>query len=224
MPGIFAPGPEGVGSLIQEGGDARWAGLTHEEIWALVQQGDPVAASEGASLAWMKTQVLIQDIEQRLGAVVAGTAADWDGSAAVAARGSMTRLGQWAVEGVAGAQNIGRALQEQSHEATYVRTHMPAPRTQELDAGWDRFWNGPVDVTQVLDRLGDLHALEAQIDNDAQRARELMTQYEARSHELLPRMQDMTPPPEVTVGIGPAGAPSGGAGVTTAGLGAAGAA
>ena len=112
MPGIIGPGPDGVGGAADAGrviagaGDTRWAGMSHDEIWAMVKQGDPVAASEDASFAWMKTQVLIQSIEERLSAVVSGTAADWEGAAATASRGAVSTLGQWAIEGAAGAQNI----------------------------------------------------------------------------------------------------------------------
>ena len=80
MPGIIGPGPGGVdraadaGKVIAGGGDARWTGVSHEEIWAMVQQGDQVAASETASFSWMKTQVLIQSVEERLSAVVSGMA------------------------------------------------------------------------------------------------------------------------------------------------------
>jgi hypothetical protein len=115
MPGIIPPGPDGVGGAADAGrviagdGDTRWAGLTHDEIWAMVQQGDP-AASEAASFAWMKTQLLIQSIEERLAAVVSGTVADWEGAAATASRGAVSTLGQWAIEGAAGARNIGQTL------------------------------------------------------------------------------------------------------------------
>jgi hypothetical protein len=228
MPGIIPPGPDGVGRaadagrVIAGGGDTRWAGISHEEIWSKVQQGDPVAASENASLAWMKTQVLIQSIEERLSAVVSGTAADWEGAAATAARGAVSTLGQWAIDGAAGAQNIGRTLLDQSHEALYVRQQMPEPRTQALSAEWDKFWNDPGYVVEnALDGFSDLRSLEEQADNDAQRARELMAQYEARSlGEHIPRMQDMTPPPQVTVGIGPAAAPPGPPGAPGPGFGA----
>jgi hypothetical protein len=227
MPGIIPPGPDGVGGAADAGrviageGDTRWAGLTHEELWAMVQQGDPVAASEAASFAWMKTQLLIQSIEERLAAVVSGTVADWEGAAATASLGAVSTLGQWAIEGAAGARNIGQTLLDQSHEALHVRQQMPPPRTEALSAEWDKFWKDPGYVVEhAFDGFADLRALEEQAANDAQRARELMAQYEARSRgEHIPRMQDMTPPPQVTAGIGPAAAPPGGPGVTAPGLG-----
>jgi len=222
MPGIIGPGPGGVdkaaeaGRVIAEGGDTRWEGATHEQIWAMVQQGDPVAASEAASFAWMKTQLLIQSIEERLSAVVSGTAADWEGAAADAARGAVSTLGQWAIEGAAGARGIGQTLLDQSHEALHVRQHMPEPRTQALSAEWDRFWMDPGYVVEnVFDGFSDLRTLEEQVDNDARRARDLMTQYETRSRgDNIPRLQEMTPPPQVTVEIGPAAPPTGGPGIT----------
>ncbi|QYN34360.1 hypothetical protein K1T35_39110 [Pseudonocardia sp. DSM 110487] len=225
MPGIIPPGPGGVdkaansGQVIAEGDGNRWEGATHDEIWAMVQQGDPVAASEAASFAWMKTQLLIQSIEERLTAVVSGTAADWEGAAANAARGAVSTLGQWAIDGAAGARGIGQTLLDQSHEALHVRQHMPEPRTQALSAEWDKFWMDPGYVVEnVFDGFADLRALEEQADNDARRARDLMTQYETRSRgDNIPRLQEMTPPPQVTVEIGPATAPAGGPGITAPG-------
>jgi hypothetical protein len=212
MPGIIGPGPGGVdraadaGRVIAGDDGTRWAGVSHDEIWAMVQQGDPVAASEAASFAWMKTQLLIQSIEERLSAVVSGTAADWEGAAANAARGAVSALGQWAIDGAAGARSIGQTLLDQSHEALHVRQQMPEPRTQALSAERDKFWTDPGYVFgNVLDGFSDLRALEEQAENDAQRARELMAQYEARSRgENIPRLQEMTPPPQITVDIGPA--------------------
>ena len=223
MPGIIGPGPGGVdraadaGRVIAGDDGTRWAGVSHDEIWAMVQQGDPVAASEAASFAWMKTQLLIQSIEERLSAVVSGTAADWEGAAANAARGAVSALGQWAIDGAAGARSIGQTLLDQSHEALHVRQQMPEPRTQALTAERDKFWTDPGYVFgNVLDGFSDLRALEEQAENDAQRARELMAQYEARSRgENIPRLQEMTPPPQITVDIGPAATPPSGAGLTT---------
>ncbi len=229
MPGIIPPGPDGVGGAADAGrviagaGDTtRWAGFTHDQIWAMVEPGNPATASENASFAWMKTQILIQSIEERLSAVASGTAADWEGAAANASRGAVSALGQWAIDGAAGARNIANTLVDQTHEALIVQQRMPPPQTQALSAEWDKFWSDPgYVVANALDGFADLRALEEQAENDAQRARDLMAQYEARSRgEHIPRMQDMTPPPEVTAGVAAAAVPPGGSGGTGPGLGA----
>ena len=62
--------------------DVRWEGLTHEEIYARVQQGPGRLASADAEAAWATVESTIRAVDDQLTRAVKQIGVDWQGAAA----------------------------------------------------------------------------------------------------------------------------------------------
>ncbi len=78
--------------------DVRWDGITHQESYNAVQQGPGAAASAAAETRWSSTKDLILGVNDRITRAVSQSTSGYGGTAADAARGVISRLGQWAVD------------------------------------------------------------------------------------------------------------------------------
>ena len=186
--------------------DVRWEGLTHEEIYARVQQGPGRVASADAEAAWGTVESTIRAVDDQLSHAVKQIGIDWQGAAADTVRGGMTVMSNWALDAAGDALLTRDGITGQADAAGHVRTAMPPPRSAALDAAVQQGLNG----AGYVPRSDDVGALEDQIAADRARAVDLMNRYTSDSSSNQRLMNYWTPPPSVVVETV---APGGGGGV-----------
>jgi hypothetical protein len=184
--------------------DVRWEGLTHDEIYARVQQGPGRAASADAEAAWSTVEGTIRAIDERLTRAVKQIGAGWEGAAAARVEGGVAGLSTWALDAAGDASLTKTGITQQAEQAGYVRTSMPPPRTAEWNETIGQVLAGEGHVPAV----NDLGALEDRMADDRARAVELMAGYTRSSGDNRRMMDYWTPPPQVVVDAASAGPPT----------------
>src|SRR3954451_3239412 len=207
--------------------DVRWEGLTHEEIYARVQQGPGRGASSDAEAAWGTVESTIRAVDDHLSRAVKQIGIDWQGAAPDPVHRGMTLMSNWGLDAAGDALLTREGIAGQADAAGHVRTAMPPPRSAALDEAVHQGFSG---AGYVL-RTDDVGALEDGIAADRARAVDLMHRYTSDSSGNQRLMNYWTPPPSVVVetvlpaqaggrkhGAGPGAAVGVGAGVGAAGV------
>jgi hypothetical protein len=157
--------------------DVRWEGFSHDEIYARVHQGPGRAASADAEAAWSTVESTIRAVDEQLTRAVRQIGVSWEGAAAERVHGGMTVMSNWALDAAGDALLTKNGIAAQAEQASYVRTHMPPPRTAE----WNETMGQVLAADGLVPAIADLGALEDRMANDHARAVELMNQYSNRS-------------------------------------------
>ena len=180
--------------------DVRWEGLSHEEIYARVQQGPGRLASSDAEAAWNTVESTIRAVDAQLTRAVKQIGAGWQGRAAEAVHGGMTVMSNWALDAAGDATLTKNGITAQAEQAGHLRSAVPPPRTEE----WNRIVNQQVPGVGLMSAMGDLGALEEKMANDHAVAVDMMNRYSSQSSDNQRMMNYWTQPPTVVVQAVPA--------------------
>jgi hypothetical protein len=180
--------------------DVRWEGLSHEEIYARVQQGPGRLASSDAEAAWNTVESTIRAVDAQLTRAVKQIGAGWQGRAADAVHGGMTVMSNWALDAAGDATLTKNGIAAQAEQAGHLRSAVPPPRTEE----WNRLVNQQVPGVGLMSAMGDLGALEERMANDHAVAVDMMNRYSSQSSDNQRMMNYWTQPPTVVVQAVPA--------------------
>lgn len=175
--------------------DVRWEGLSHEEIYARVQQGPGRLASSDAEAAWNTVESTIRAVDAQLTRAVKQIGAGWQGRAADAVHGGMTVMSNWALDAAGDATLTKNGIAAQAEQAGHLRSAVPPPRTEE----WNRLVNQQVPGVGLMSAMGDLGALEEKMANDHAVAVDMMNRYSSQSSDNQRMMNYWTQPPTVVV-------------------------
>ena len=159
--------------------DVRWEGLSHEEIYARVQQGPGRLASSDAEAAWNTVESTIRAVDAQLTRAVKQIGAGWQGRAADAVHGGMTVMSNWALDAAGDATLTKNGITAQAEQAGHLRSAVPPPRTEE----WNRLVNQQVPGVGLMSAMGDLGALEEKMANDHAVAVDMMNRYSSQSSD-----------------------------------------
>jgi hypothetical protein len=180
--------------------DVRWEGLSHEEIYARVQQGPGRLASSDAEAAWNTVESTIRAVDAQLTRAIKQIGAGWQGRAAEAVHGGMTVMSNWALDAAGDATLTKNGIAAQAEQAGHLRSAVPPPRTEE----WNRIVNQQVPGVGLMSAMGDLGALEEKMANDHAVAVDMMNRYSSQSSDNQRMMNYWTQPPTVVVQAVPA--------------------
>jgi PPE family len=180
--------------------DVRWEGLSHEEIYARVQQGPGRLASSDAEAAWNTVESTIRAVDAQLTRAVKQIGAGWQGRAADAVHGGMTVMSNWALDAAGDATLTKNGIAAQAEQAGHLRSAVPPPRTEE----WNQLVNQQVPGVGLMSAMGDLGALEERMANDHAVAVDMMNRYSSQSSDNQRMMNYWTQPPTVVVQAVPA--------------------
>jgi hypothetical protein len=180
--------------------DVRWEGLSHQEIYARVQQGPGRLASSDAEAAWNTVESTIRAVDAQLTRAVKQIGAGWQGRAADAVHGGMTVMSNWALDAAGDATLTKNGIAAQAEQAGHLRSAVPPPRTEE----WNQLVNQQVPGVGLMSAMGDLGALEERMANDHAVAVDMMNRYSSQSSDNQRMMNYWTQPPMVVVQAVPA--------------------
>ena len=179
--------------------DVRWEGLTHEEIYAQVQQGPGGGASADAESAWTTVGTTIRTVDEQLARAVKQIGVDWQGPAADRVHGGMTGMSTWARDAADNATLTTDGIAAQAAGAQHVRAAMPPPR-RDLDTAIALAGAG-----SYAPRATNVGALEDRMAEDRALAVDLMNRYTTDSSTHQHLMNYWTQPPSVVVEAVPPG-------------------
>ena len=178
------------------GSDNRWQGYTHQELYDMLHAGPGTRAAGLTADTWSGLSGALADIQQDISLGVTQSGASWIGAAADSARDALGPLGDWAQQASAAAELMQLSTTMQGELLDKARTEMPVP----IPAAQ------PGDITpmrQLMSAQLDAEQVEAAHDAAAQRAFQVMTDYESGTTDNTSTLGEFGTPPQLVVDTSP---------------------
>ncbi|WP_130347663.1 hypothetical protein [Herbihabitans rhizosphaerae] len=105
---------------------ANYPAHSHQELWDMVQGGDPASVREMGD-AWVRAGQNLIRYQRTIGSSVEGGQVHWKGQAATQAGDFATGVANWVGQSGSGAYVTGTSMREQSEALNGARTKMPPP-------------------------------------------------------------------------------------------------
>jgi hypothetical protein len=176
----------------QGGSDNRWQGYSHQELYDMLNSGPGGRAAGVPADAWSGLSGALADIQQDIATGVANSGATWEGDAADSARGALGPLGDWAQQASAAAELMQISTATQGELLGKARVDMPAPYPAPQPGDLSP-------VSQLLSAQVDHEIAEAMHDAAAQRAFQVMGEYETGTTDNTSTLGEFGQPPKVVV-------------------------
>jgi hypothetical protein len=173
----------------------NWAFYTHQKLYDMVRtEAAGARAVGGASDAWGRFVVLMEESVDDIHQALAEAGASWEGMAAESMKSGVTPLAQWAQDsGVAGLYS-DRSVRQLAEAFSYAANAMPEPvKSTTVPGTFPWIFGGQIDQ--------DRREREAQ--QAKQRAVELMEGYARNADSAVASVGTFVPPQSVTVQVPP---------------------
>ena len=191
----------------QELGSVRWDGFTHRHMWNMIMDAQPADVFQRYD-RWTRLGEeflgVNENVQNRLNTLFAS----WQGTAAMSAGMSNTRLLQWSQEAAETTQRIGEGLGTYGNALVQARKTMPQPRAMENEQDFragdgTTGWTGPENAYLWLQLQSDHLATAKERAEAREGAIAVMQAFESdavnvdREVSSLPRYDTMPPAVDV---------------------------
>jgi hypothetical protein len=159
----------------------------------MLHSGPGSAAAGTVADTWSSMSGALSDIQQDINAGVTASGATWVGDAADSARGALGPLGEWAAQASTAADVMRASVELQGDLLAKARADMPAPIDVPQQSP----------IGQLITAQMDYEVTELASHAAAQRAFQVMAQYEAATDDNTNTLGDFGEPPKLVVDTAP---------------------
>lgn len=175
------------------GAGARWQGYSHEQLYDMIHSGPGSGAAGAVADTWSGMSGALSDIQQDINQGVTASGATWVGAAADSARGALGPLGEWAQQASTAADVMRVSVELQGDLLGKARADMPVPVAVPQQS----------QIGQLVTSQVDYEVTEMASQVAAQRAFQVMAQYEAGTTDNMSSLGDFGEPPKLVVDTAP---------------------
>jgi PPE family len=179
---------------FDNGADNRWQGYSHQELYDMLHSGPGSTAAGAAANRWSSMAGALSDIQQDIATGVSGSGATWVGAAADSARGALGPLGDWAQQASAAADMMRISTELQGDLLGKARADMPVPVPDPPPLS---------PINQLITGQVDHEVIELAQEASAQRAYQVMAQYESGTTDNTSTLGEFGEPPALVVDTTP---------------------
>lgn len=163
----------------------------------MLNSGPGARAAGTVADTWSGLSGALADIQQEISTGVHASGASWVGAAADSARGVLGPLGEWAQQASAAAELMQVSTSIQGELLGKARSDMPAPIPAAAQPG------EATPIQQLVAAQLDAEVIEAAHDAAAERAFQVMRDYEAATADNTATLGDFGSPPKLVVDTSP---------------------
>jgi hypothetical protein len=180
---------------VASGTGHRWQGYSHQELYDQLHSGPGSSAAGVTANRWSGLSGALADIQADISTGVARSGATWEGAAGDSARAALGPLGDWARQASDAADIMRMSTEDQADLLAKARADMPkpVPVTAESPGGLQTA------LAHLFGGQTDYEAQEAASNAAAQRAYQVMADYEANSDANTTTLGEFGEPPQVVV-------------------------
>ncbi|MBV9144177.1 MAG: PPE domain-containing protein [Pseudonocardiales bacterium] len=185
--------------------DIDYSIVSHETIYCQITGGRGSATLEEVSRSWQSIAAKLEELHGRVGDAVDGIGAAQQGAAAEAATRATMALLPWLADTLTAATEMAARVAEQAALFSYTRDAMPTPRVMpEVSFRQDPgTWTTDQSPAWLPGIYTEHERALVAAQQDEQRARELMSGYQAASNANLLLHQRFLPAPKVVAELAP---------------------
>jgi PPE family len=185
----------------QQLGYVRWEGYDHRELWNMIMDARPDDVFD-RHYRWVGLGENLIEVNRTVQAELNRLFQTWQGTAAMSAALSNTRLLQWSQETAEITQRIGQDLGTYGNALVEARKRMPQPRHVVVENDFlagrgATVWSGPENAFTLVQLLSDHRATYQQRAEAKQRAVEVMQTFEADAVQVKEQMPAIPPAPNI---------------------------
>lgn len=191
--------------------DMRWRGQNHEALHSMINSGEGPRASTPQLEYWEGLKGALGDISGRLNESLQNLGATWEGQAGDSAHRGMTPLRQWADIAQGAADVMRQSVQDQADHVANARAKMPepvpkppgGPMAWPQEGGKPPAPGQPPNPAALIAQHGkDLEHIERAAGDAAERAVQVMNQYQSASEHNAGSLAEFNHPPMLELQVG----------------------